>query len=68
MGSGDVTVYFRVLRPIEKRCRIFAEPGLFERRQRYVRPGEMNEIHLKGAALQALPETVTTITLDAEEV
>lgn len=68
VGSGDVTVYFRVLRPIEKRCRIFAEPGLFERRQRYVRPGEMNEIHLKGAALQALPEIVTTITLDAEEV
>lgn len=67
-GSDDVTVYFRVLRPIERRCRVFADHGLFEQKHRYVRPGEMNEIHLKGAALRALPESVTTITIDAEEV
>ena len=68
ISGEDVTVYFRVLRPIEKRCRVFADRGLFEQRHRYVRPGEMNEIHLKGADLRALPEAVTTITIDAEEV
>jgi hypothetical protein len=57
-----------VTHPIEKRCRVFAEHGLFEQKHRYVRPGEMNEVHLKGAALQALSESVTEITIDAEEV
>ena len=67
-GCCDATVYFRVTHPIEKRCRVFAEHGLFEQKHRYVRPGEMNEVHLKGAALQALSESVTEITIDAEEV
>lgn len=66
-AGEDVTVYFRVLRPIESRCRVFADQGLFERKHRYVRPGEMNEIRLKAEALQALPRSVTTITIDAEE-
>ena len=66
-GSSDAVIYFRVARPIEKRCRVFADHGLFEQKHRYVRPGEMNEIRLAGADLRALPETVTTITIDAEE-
>ena len=66
-GSSDAVIYFRVARPIEKRCRVFADHGLFEQKHRYVRPGEMNEIRLAEADLRALPETVTTITIDAEE-
>lgn len=67
-GAEDVTVYFRVSQPIEKTCRVFADHGLFEKRHRYVRPGEMNEIHLKAEDIRALPGDVTEITIDAEEV
>ncbi len=67
-GSEDATIYFRVGRPIEKACRVFADHGLYEKKMRYVRPGEMNEIHLSAEAVRALPEEVSEITIDAEEV
>jgi len=67
-GGADATVYFRVTRPIEKRCRVFADHGLYERRERYARPGEMNEVRLAREALAALPDDVTEIVVDAEEV
>ena len=66
-GEGDVTVYFRVARPIERHCRVVAEHGLFSQTRRYVRPGEMNEIHLTRDDLRRLPESVTSVTIDVVE-
>lgn len=67
-GAEDTTIYFRVRQPIEKACRVFADHDLYEKRHRYVRPGEMNEIHLKAEKIRALPESAAEITIDAEEV
>ncbi|MFA7621798.1 MAG: FAD-dependent oxidoreductase [Aminobacteriaceae bacterium] len=66
-GGTDATIYFRVNRPIEGRCRVFASHGLYERRERYARPGEMNEVRLKKDALAALPDGATRIVVDVEE-
>ena len=67
-GAEDCTVYFRVKEPIEKRCRIAASCGLYEKNLRYVRPGEMNEIPLKAEDIRALGEDVTEIEIRVEEV
>lgn len=55
-GETDVTIYMRVTHPIEAACEVVAEPGLFSRRVRYARPGEMNEVKLKASQLAELPD------------
>ncbi|SDY12906.1 Pyruvate/2-oxoglutarate dehydrogenase complex, dihydrolipoamide dehydrogenase (E3) component [Acetomicrobium thermoterrenum DSM 13490] len=66
-GQSDATIYMRVAQPIEKRCKVVVEPGLYERRLRYARPGEMNEAHVKLQDLQALGD-VDEIIVDIKEV
>jgi len=66
--DGDATVFFRVVRPFEGRCRAFADHGLFSQTHRYARPGEMNEVHLSARDLRSLDPGVTAITVDVEEV
>ncbi len=67
-GTEDCVVYFRVKEPMEKLCRISASSGLYEKKERYVRPGEMNEIPLKAEDIRALGEEVSEILIDVEEV
>lgn len=66
-GQSDATIYMRVAQPIEKRCKVVVEPGLYEKRLRYARPGEMNEAHVKLQDLQALGD-VDEIIVDIKEV
>ncbi|MDR1379763.1 MAG: NAD(P)/FAD-dependent oxidoreductase [Synergistaceae bacterium] len=65
-GEDDVTVYLRVGSPVESKCRLYAEPGLFSQRLRYARPGEMNEIKLSASQLKSLASDVTRITVGLE--
>ena len=65
-GAEDTTLYLRVAEPVEGRCRIFAEPGLFSQTLRYARPGEMNEIRIVAEKLNALPGDVTGIKVGLE--
>jgi len=66
-GQSDATIYMRVTQPIEKSCKVVVEPGLYEKRLRYARPGEMNEAHVKLQDLQALGD-VDEIVVDIKEV
>lgn len=66
-GQSDATIYMRVAQPIEKRCKVVVEPGLYEKRLRYARPGEMNEAYVKLQDLQALGD-VDEIIVDIKEV
>ena len=66
--GGDATVFFRVVRPFECRCKVFADHGLFAQTHRYARPGEMNEVHLSARDLRSLDPGVTSLTVDVEEV
>jgi len=65
-GAEDTTIYLRVAEPVEGRCRIFAEPGLFTQTLRYARPGEMNEITISASKLCALPADVTAVKIGLE--
>lgn len=65
-GAEDTTLYLRVAEPAEGRCRIFAEPGLFSQTLRYARPGEMNEVKISAAKLNALPGDVRAIKVGLE--
>ena len=58
-GETDVTIYMRVTHPIEGACQVTAEPGLFSRRLRYARPGEMCEAHIEAQRVRtANPEEI----------
>ena len=65
-GAEDVTVFLRVAEPVEGRCRLSAEHGLFSQVLRYARPGEMNEVKVSAAKLNALPQDVTSIKIGLE--
>lgn len=65
-GGQDVTVFLRVAEPVEGRCRLYAEPGLFSKTLRYARPGEMNEVEIKAEMLNALPADVSSIRIGLE--
>jgi NADPH-dependent 2,4-dienoyl-CoA reductase/sulfur reductase-like enzyme len=65
-GGQDVTVFLRVASPIEGRCRLYAEPGLFSQNLRYARPGEMNEVKVSALKLNELPRDVTSIKIGLE--
>jgi thioredoxin reductase len=63
----DATIFLRVTKPIEQRCRVTADHGLFSKTLRYARPGEMNEVHIKAEQLRMLPPDVREIIVDVEE-
>lgn len=65
-GAEDTTLFLRVAEPVEGRCRIFAEPGLFTQTLRYARPGEMNEVRVSAEKLNALPADVTAVKVGLE--
>ncbi len=65
-GAEDTTLFLRVAEPVEGRCRISAEPGLFSQTLRYARPGEMNEVRIAAEKLNALPADVTKIRVGLE--
>lgn len=65
-GAEDVTVFLRVAEPVEGRCRLTAEHGIFSQVLRYARPGEMNEVKVSAAKLNALPQDVTSIKIGIE--
>jgi NADPH-dependent 2,4-dienoyl-CoA reductase/sulfur reductase-like enzyme len=65
-GSDDATVYMRAETPVEGKCRLYAEPGLYSQNLRYARPGEMNELRVSAMGLCALPPDVTSITVGLE--
>lgn len=51
-GETDATIFMRVTQPIERPCKVFAEPGLYSQRLRYARPGEMNEVKIKASQIK----------------
>ncbi len=65
-GSCDATLFLRVTEPVEGRCRLYAEPGVFSQTLRYARPGEMNEVRVSAEKLSALPSDVTAIRVGLE--
>ncbi|MDR0616376.1 MAG: NAD(P)/FAD-dependent oxidoreductase [Synergistaceae bacterium] len=65
-GGRDTTVFVRVAEPIEGRCRLFAEPGIFSQTLRYARPGEMNEVKISAEKFRALPETEKCVRIGIE--
>jgi hypothetical protein len=65
-GGQDVTLFLRVASPIEGRCRLYAEPGLFSQTLRYARPGEMNEVKISAQKLNELAEDVKSIKIGLE--
>jgi hypothetical protein len=65
-AETDVTIYLRVGEPVEGKCRLFAEPGVFSKNLRYARPGEMNEVKVSAEKLAALHPDVTSITVGLE--
>jgi NADPH-dependent 2,4-dienoyl-CoA reductase/sulfur reductase-like enzyme len=65
-GGQDVTVFLRVAEPVEDKCRLYAEPGIFSQTLRYARPGEMNEVRLSAEKLNALPPDVKSIKIGLE--
>mgnify|MGYP002626106267 CR=1 FL=1 len=64
-GEADTIIYMRVTHPIEQACKVIAEPGLYTQRLRYARPGEMNEVRIKAADIQAKPD-LKEITVDIQ--
>ncbi len=67
VGAEDTTIFLRVVQPFERRCRVFAEHGLYSKVLRYARPGEMNEVPIRAEALSQLPPEIDTIHIDVEE-
>ncbi|GHV27729.1 pyridine nucleotide-disulfide oxidoreductase [Synergistales bacterium] len=65
-GGQDVTLYLRVGEPVEGKCELYAEHGLFSKTLRYARPGEMNEITLSAEKLQRLPADIKSIKIGLE--
>jgi NADPH-dependent 2,4-dienoyl-CoA reductase/sulfur reductase-like enzyme len=65
-ATEDVTIYLRVARPIERKCRLYADHGLFSKNLRYARPGEMNEVTLTAKKLALLAPNVNSITVGVE--
>lgn len=65
-AGEDATIFLRVAEPVEGRCRLFAEGGLFEKTLRYARPGEMNEVRVKACDLQSLPQDARSVRIGLE--
>ena len=65
-AGSDVTVYLRVGEPVEGKCRLVADHGVFSKNLRYARPGEMNEVRVSAERLAAVPPDVTSITVSLE--
>jgi hypothetical protein len=65
-GRQDVTIFLRVAEPVEGKCRLYAEPGLFSQTLRYARPGGMNEVKLSAEKLNALPFDVKSVKIGLE--
>jgi NADPH-dependent 2,4-dienoyl-CoA reductase/sulfur reductase-like enzyme len=65
-GERDTTVFLRVAEPIEGRCRLYAEPGIFSQTLRYARPGEMNEVKIAAEKLKALPDAEVCVKIGLE--
>ncbi len=63
-GESDTIIYMRVTHPIEGACKITAEPGLFSRRLKYSRPGEMDEVRIKAEQVRALGDNLKEIVID----
>jgi hypothetical protein len=65
-GVLDTTVFIRVAEPVEGRCRLWAEPGIFSQTLRYARPGEMNEVKISAQKLRDLPEDARSVRIGLE--
>ncbi|MDR3255779.1 MAG: FAD-dependent oxidoreductase [Synergistaceae bacterium] len=65
-GGEDVTLFLRVAQPVEGRCRLYADPGIYSQNLRYARPGEMNEVKVSAEKLRALPSDVNSIKIGLE--
>jgi NADPH-dependent 2,4-dienoyl-CoA reductase/sulfur reductase-like enzyme len=65
-GERDTTVFLRVAEPIEGRCKLYAEPGIFSQTLRYARPGEMNEVKIASEKLRALPDSEVCVKIGLE--
>ena len=67
-GESDTIIYMRITHPIEGTCKITAEPGLFLRRLKYSRPGEMDEVRIKAEQVKALGDSLKEIVIDIKPV
>lgn len=67
-GVRDTTVFVRAAEPIEGRCKLYAEPGIFSQTLRYARPGEMNEVKISAQKLQALPDDVKSVKIGLDRI
>jgi NADPH-dependent 2,4-dienoyl-CoA reductase/sulfur reductase-like enzyme len=65
-GERDTTIFLRVAEPVEGRCKLWAEPGIFSQTLRYARPGEMNEVKISAQKLRELPGDVKSVKIGLE--
>jgi len=65
-GRGRAVIHLRVDRVWEEPCRVTTSPGGPSRTLPYARPGEMVELALDGAILEALPPDAHTLTVTVE--
>jgi hypothetical protein len=66
-GADDATVYIRAGEPVEGKCRLYADPGIFSQNLRYARPGEMNELRISAEKLRSLSPDISVITIGLED-